>query len=69
VRVPARPDRRSGIVVASTPTGSHQVLHARLLSAGVRCSLRGDGLRFAPHYFTTDADLRHAADTLRGQAV
>jgi selenocysteine lyase/cysteine desulfurase len=65
VHLPARSDRRSGIVIASSPGASHQVLHDRLLAHGVRCSLRGNGLRFAPHYFTDDQDLRRAADALR----
>jgi len=65
VHLSDRPDRRSGIVIASSPLSSHQVLHDRLLSQGIRCSLRGNGLRFAPHYFTSDADLHRAADTLR----
>lgn len=64
----AERDRRSGIVIASSPGPPHQVLHDRLLSQGVRCSLRGSGLRFAAHYFTTDSDLHRAADTLRHPA-
>ncbi|MGY1694524.1 aminotransferase class V-fold PLP-dependent enzyme [Geodermatophilus sp. SYSU D00814] len=65
VHVAADRERRSGIVVASSPGGAHRELHERLLADGVRCSLRGDGLRFAPHVFTSDADLHRAADTLR----
>jgi selenocysteine lyase/cysteine desulfurase len=64
VHRPAGRDRRSGIVIASSPGTPHQVLYDRLLSQGVRCSLRGSGLRFAPHYFTADADLHRTADTL-----
>ncbi len=65
VHVPASRERRSGIVIASSPRTPHRALHDRLLSQGVRCSLRGNGLRFAPHYFTSDGDLHAAADTLR----
>jgi selenocysteine lyase/cysteine desulfurase len=65
VHLPDQRDRRSGILIAGSPTIPHQVLYDRLLSEGVRCSLRGNGLRFAPHYFTTDSDLHRAADTLR----
>ena len=65
VRLPALRDRGSGIVIASSPSMPHQMLYDRLLAQGVRCSLRGNGLRFAPHYFTNDADLHHAADALR----
>jgi cysteine desulfurase / selenocysteine lyase len=65
VHLPARRDRRSGIVVASSPSTPHQVLYDRLLAQGVRCTLRANGLRFAPHYFTSDSDLHRVADTLR----
>jgi cysteine desulfurase/selenocysteine lyase len=65
VHLPAGRDRRSGIVIASSPGTPLQVLYDRLLSHGVRCSLRGSGLRFAPHYFAADSDLHRAADTLR----
>lgn len=59
------PERRSGIVIAAGPNTPHRLLHERLLSNGVRCSLRDSGVRFAPHYFTTDSDLERAAETLR----
>lgn len=52
------PDRRrlSGIVIATTGRDDDAV-HARLLDAGIRCSLRGGGIRFSPHYYTSSADL------------
>ncbi|CCG02586.1 aminotransferase class V-fold PLP-dependent enzyme [Blastococcus saxobsidens] len=65
VHLPQERDRRSGIVIASSPTDAPHVLHERLLSRGVRCSQRGNGLRFSPHYFTDDSDLHRAAHTLR----
>lgn len=47
--------RWSGILFAST--GADDAFwHARLLGAGVKCSLRG-GLRFAPHIFTNQDDI------------
>lgn len=68
VHMPAERERRSGIVIASSPVVPAQVLHEQLLTQGVRCSLRSVGLRFAPHYFTSDADLRRAAEALRPTA-
>jgi selenocysteine lyase/cysteine desulfurase len=62
------PARRSGIVIASSARTPPREMYDRLTAAGVRCSLRGNGLRFAPHYFTSDADLQHTADTLRNPA-
>lgn len=68
VHLPSERDRRSGIVIATRDGVSQQVLYDRLLSQGVRCSLRSSGLRFSPHYFTSDLDLDRAADTLRHPA-
>jgi selenocysteine lyase/cysteine desulfurase len=62
------PTRRSGIVLASHPDVAPQTLHDRLLADGVRCSKRGNGIRFAPHYFTDDADLRRVADVVSSEA-
>nr|WP_255426272.1 aminotransferase class V-fold PLP-dependent enzyme [Pseudonocardia sp. C8] len=51
-----RPETWSGILVATG--GDAEAAHPRLLEAGVRCSLRGGGIRFAPHYYTGTPDLR-----------
>lgn len=53
------PERRSGIVIASTG-GADPATHQRPLAAGVRCALRG-GIRFSPHYFTNADDLAAVA--------
>jgi selenocysteine lyase/cysteine desulfurase len=66
VRRPAE-RHRSGIVVAGTGAADPQALHAALLAEGVRCSQRAGGLRFAPHYFTDDADLERAAEVVRSR--
>lgn len=59
------PERRSGIVIAASPVLPAPELHQRLLADGVRCSLRGAGIRFAPHYYTRRGDLDRAADAVR----
>lgn len=48
--------RWSGILIA-TSGADDAAVHARFLEAGVRCSLRGGGLRFSPHYFNGSADV------------
>ena len=68
VHLPCPGKPRSGILIASSPGRAHRALHDRLLAQGVRCSLRGSGLRFSPHYFTTDSDLDRAVDILRQPA-
>jgi selenocysteine lyase/cysteine desulfurase len=52
------PDERrwSGLLFA-TSGGDDRAVHARLSAGGVRCSLRGGGIRFAPHYFTDSSDV------------
>jgi selenocysteine lyase/cysteine desulfurase len=53
--------RGSGILIAA----GDAALHERLLAAGVRCSLRGGGVRFSPHYYTNSADLELVAEVVR----
>jgi hypothetical protein len=65
VHLPAQRGRCSGIVIASSPVTSHQVLHGRLLLEDVRCSLRDTGVRFAPTTSPTTGSAR-AVNTLRG---
>jgi selenocysteine lyase/cysteine desulfurase len=60
--------RRSGIVIAGSPGIAPAGLHEHLLAQGIRCSLRGSGLRFSPHYFSGDADLHRAASGVRDLA-
>jgi selenocysteine lyase/cysteine desulfurase len=65
LRITRPPDRAcwSGILIATTGHDD-AALHRRLLAAGVRCSLRGAGVRFAPHYYTTSSDLESVAAQL-----
>ncbi|RYF61873.1 MAG: aminotransferase class V-fold PLP-dependent enzyme [Comamonadaceae bacterium] len=55
------PARRSGIVLAVSEREESATVHQRLLREQVLCSLRGGGIRFSPHYFTSDGDLEHAS--------
>lgn len=59
-------DRGSGIVIASSSALAAPDLHARLVAGGVACSARGNGIRFAPHYFTGRHHLAHAAEIAAG---
>ncbi|MDA0180114.1 aminotransferase class V-fold PLP-dependent enzyme [Solirubrobacter phytolaccae] len=63
---PTRTSERShwsGILIATTGDDD-AALHRRLLDADVRCSLRGGGIRFAPHYYTTASDIERLAAAL-----
>ncbi|WP_327582964.1 hypothetical protein OHA25_44705 [Nonomuraea sp. NBC_00507] len=55
---------QSGIVIARSPVEPGDVLHERLLKEGVRCSLRGGGVRLSPHYFIKGDDISHAISVM-----
>ncbi|MET9459999.1 aminotransferase class V-fold PLP-dependent enzyme [Streptomyces canus] len=55
---------QSGIVIARSPVEPGEVLHERLLKEGIRCSLRGGGVRLSPHYFITGDDISHAISVM-----
>jgi kynureninase len=56
---PRSPALRGGSVVFRVP--DFQAVHAELAAREVICDYRPDaGIRFGPHFFTTDDELRHA---------
>jgi kynureninase len=58
---PRDPARRGGSVVFRVP--DFEAVHAELAARDVICDHRPDvGLRFGPHFFTTDDELRFAID-------
>ena len=63
VASPREPERRGGSVVVRTP--DFENVHAELDRRDVLCDFRPDaGLRFGPHFFTTDEELERAAAAL-----
>jgi kynureninase len=58
---PRDPAIRGGSVVFSVP--DFQAVHAELAARDIICDYRPDaGLRFGPHYFTTDEEIRFAVE-------
>lgn len=58
---PREPDRRGGAVVFSTP--DFGAVQAELGAREIICDQRPDaGIRFGPHFFTTDDELRFAVE-------
>lgn len=55
---------RSGIVVFRSPHHDPAHLLRHLTAAKVRCSLRGGGIRFSPHYYNTEAEVDAALAAL-----
>lgn len=61
LQCPREPDRRGGSVVFSVP--DFQAVHRELGEREIICDYRPDaGLRFGPHFFTTDDEIRFAVD-------
>jgi len=59
---PREPERRGGSVVVDTP--EFAAVHAELESRGILCDFRPDaGLRFGPHFFTTDEEIERAVSS------
>jgi kynureninase len=60
---PSEPERRGGSVVVRTP--DFEAVHAELEARQVLCDFRPDaGLRFGPHFFTTDEEIERTVSTL-----
>ncbi|HEX6679892.1 MAG TPA: aminotransferase class V-fold PLP-dependent enzyme [Gaiellaceae bacterium] len=60
---PRNADRRGGAVVVRTPEA--EAVERELDAREIVCDVRpGVGIRFGPHFFTTDDELRHAAAQL-----
>jgi kynureninase len=61
---PREQARRGGSVVVRTP--DFQAVHAELEARGILCDFRPDaGLRFGPHFFTTDEEIELTVAALR----
>ena len=61
---PRDPRLRGGSVVFRVP--DFQAVHAELAGRNIICDYRPDaGLRFGPHFFTTDDEIRFAVDQVR----
>jgi kynureninase len=61
---PARAQERGGMVILDVPHG--QAVTRELLRREVIVDFRpGAGIRFSPHFYTTDDEIRHALDETR----
>ena len=62
---PAAPERRAGIVTFRIEGCDTNQLFAQLKDAWVICAARGGGIRWSPHFYTSQEVLDRALDTLR----
>ena len=61
---PRDPERRGGSVVFRVP--DFQAVHAELAARDIICDYRPDaGIRFGPHFFTTDDEIRFAVEQVQ----
>jgi len=59
------PGKRAGIVTFRYRNEDVQHRYSDLKKNGVICALRGGGIRFSPHFYTSDASLDRALDISR----
>jgi selenocysteine lyase/cysteine desulfurase len=55
----------AGSTLVSAPIGDADAAREALRAVGVKAALRGTGIRFACHVYTTPGDVRVAADAIR----
>ena len=63
-RTPEAPERRGGMAILDVPHG--QAVTQELLRREIIVDFRpGAGIRFSPHFYTTDDEIRHAVEQTR----
>ncbi len=62
---PAEPRKRAGILTFRHPGVNSTELHAGLMQRRIICAPRAGGIRLAPHFYTPEATLVSAVDTIR----
>lgn len=62
---PENSERRSGIILFRHRSVENQRLYQHLKQNGVICALRGGGIRFSPHFYTSLDLLERAIDIVR----
>jgi len=62
---PAQPERRAGILTFRCHGLAGADLHAKLMQQRVICAARAGGVRLAPHFYTPEAVIDQALNTIR----
>ena len=57
---PREADRQSGIVTVCAEGCDQKVLHKKLMRRHVICACRGGGIRFSPHFYNTERQIKQA---------
>jgi cysteine desulfurase / selenocysteine lyase len=61
---PKAPERRAGIVTFRRENADMAGVHQALMESGVLCAHRGGGVRFSPHFYTSEAELSEVVERL-----
>ncbi len=59
------PQRHAGIITFRPQACAPEPLYHHLRQHGIICALRGGGIRFSPHFYTTEAELERALAEVR----
>jgi len=65
IQTPCLPSRHAGIINFSLNGRNLQTVYENLMKHGVICALRGGGIRFSPHFYTSTNILDRAIDILK----
>ncbi len=66
---PAAQEKRAGIVTFSLHGQDSEVLYRRLLAEQTICALRGPGVRFSPHFYTSEQMIDESVQQVRRLAM
>jgi cysteine desulfurase/selenocysteine lyase len=62
------PEHRSGIVIATMPQADALAACVRLAGEKIMLTVRGDGVRLAPHFYNTEDELMRVCEVLGDRA-
>ncbi|MNH35277.1 hypothetical protein D3C79_959490 [compost metagenome] len=69
LQTPADPDRRAGIVTFSIKGQDSVQIQKALMAERTICALRGAGVRFSPHFYTSEQLIDEAVQQVRRLAM
>lgn len=62
---PESPEQHAGIITFCPAGADISILHAQLMEKGVICAMRGGGIRFSPHFYTSHEILDASVSSLK----
>ncbi len=65
ILTPESPTRRAGILTFIPPDNNTAAVYQKLIEANVLCAMRGGGIRFSPHFYTSAQALQMALEAVQ----